>query len=605
MEELMRLAGLPESELNKAISENPTWNALYHFSHLRANILAPINFVGKEKALLIGGECGALVGELCDKVDWLDVIEANPDYVKVMTKRWEGKKNLRIFEGDFESFKSQLEESYDIVFVFGEAFENIESIVDKINVGARLYFICENRFGLKYFAGCREDNSGELFKGLEGEARGCYAIRQIEKKCEELELKINYRYYPYPDWKLPGTIFSQDRLPVQGELWENERNFDGSRASLFDEQKVFDGIIENEQFEEFSNSFMLEICWPRDMSFRDDKGRLIPGRRKTNCPMPKDERIVYCKASNDRAERFRIYTDLIKTKEGTIYRKRPANDAAAKHLNDMASSFARCEKRTFGESTTFNKCAMYKDGAHLEVVKGESLDKIAWENIDDEDNLTKIFLSVKDAIDKMYEKCGFATVDEFREVFGDIPTYDPGEERVDLGKTVKDLDCDLLLSNILVDGGMWTIIDYEWSFPFPVPVNFALYRCVKNFYIIHGIFDEEPAKKMMYKLGINDEQIPIFEFMDNHMIREYVLEDYTNLSDLGQKLLKVSVGIPEIIEAAGKLQKKDEMIEELTQTLADTQKAVEELQNCTSMKITAPLRKIMAFFKDDSKENNE
>ena len=63
--------------------------------------------------------------------------------------------------------------------------------------------------------------------------------------------------------------------------------------------------------------------------------------------------------------------------------------------------------------------------------------------------------------------------------------------------------------------------------------------------------------------------------------------------------------IPEIIEAAGKLKRKDEMIEELTTTLADTQKAVYELQNCTSMKITAPLRKIMAFFKDDSKEKHE
>lgn len=604
MENMMKLAEMPESELNKEIATNPSWEALYNFSHLRTNIFSTTIFTGEEKLLLVGGECGALVGYLCDKVAWVDVIEPNGDFVKVINKRFRVKNNLRIFEGDFEAFKEQLEPTYDVLVLFGEALENIASYSDKINVGGRILYICENRFGLKYFAGCREDNSGELFKGLEGEAKGCYSMKEIETKLSEIELQINYRYYPYPDWKFPGTIFSEERLPNEGELWENERNFDYPRASLFNEQKVFDGIIQSGQFEFFSNSYLLELGWPKDKSFRDEKGRLIPGRRKPLTPAPKD-RIIYAKASNDRAEKFRIITDLIKTKEGLTYRKLPASEKAKRHLEDMAASFGRIEKRTFGGAVTLNKCSMFKEGAHLEVAKGKSLDEIAWENINDEKKLTEIFVSVKDAIDKIYEKCGFALVDEFREVFGDIPTYAPGEERVDLGKPVKDLDCDLLLSNILVDGDMWTIIDYEWTFPFPVPVNFALFRCVKNFYIIHGIYDEEIHKKMMFKLGINKDQIPIFEFMDNHMIREYVLEDYTNLSDLGQKLLKVSVGVPEIIEAQGKLKRKDEMIEELTKTLSDTQKAVYDLQNCTSMKITAPLRKIMAFFKDDSKEKHE
>ena len=601
----MKLAQLPESELNKAISEDPSWEALYHFSHLRTNIFAATTFVGEEKTLLVGGEGGALVGFLCDKTMSVDVLEPNPEFVKVINKRWEKKGNLRIFEGNFETFKSQLEDSYDLIVIFGESLYELDSVVDKLNVGARIIFICENRFGLKYFAGCREDYTKELFNGLEGGIKGCYSLKELENKFEEIGLEIVYRYYPYPDWKFPGTIFSQDRLPVEGELWENERNFDSSRAKLFDEQKVFDGIIANGDFVNFANSYMFELAWPKDKSFRDEKGRMIPGRRHTDCPMPKGDRIIYSKASNDRAESFRIFTDLIKTKDGFIYRKRPASENAARHLNNMAASYGRCEKRTFGGDITYNKCAMYKDGAHLELVKGESLDKIAWENIDNEKKLTEIFISVKTAIEKIYEKCGFAAVEEFRETFGDIPTYDDGDERVDLGPSVKDLDCDLLLSNILVNEDMWTIIDYEWSFPFPVPVNFALYRCIKNFYIIHGIYDEEPAKNMMHKVGIKDEQMPIFEFMDNHMIREYVLEGYTNLSDLGQKLLKVSVGIPEIIEAQGKLQRKDEMIEELTKTLEETQKAVYELQNCTSMKITAPLRKIMAFFKDDSKEKHE
>jgi hypothetical protein len=39
---------------------------------------------------------------------------------------------------------------------------------------------------------------------------------------------------------------------------------------------------------------------------------------------------------------------------------------------------------------------------------------------------------------------------------------------------------DLTLRNILLDGDRWVVIDNEWSFPFPIPVAFLLFRAVRQ-----------------------------------------------------------------------------------------------------------------------------
>lgn len=45
-------------------------------------------------------------------------------------------------------------------------------------------------------------------------------------------------------------------------------------------------------------------------------------------------------------------------------------------------------------------------------------------------------------------------------------------------------DIDLILSNILVgEDGTWHVIDYEWTFFFPIPQNFIIYRTL--FFLNH------------------------------------------------------------------------------------------------------------------------
>ena len=63
-------------------------------------------------------------------------------------------------------------------------------------------------------------------------------------------------YYPYPDYKFMHTLFSKDRLPENGELKDNIRNFDRDRLLLFDEKLAFENILRENEFPLFSNSYM-------------------------------------------------------------------------------------------------------------------------------------------------------------------------------------------------------------------------------------------------------------------------------------------------------------------------------------------------------------
>ena len=64
-------------------------------------------------------------------------------------------------------------------------------------------------------------------------------------------------FYPYPDYKFPLMVYSDDYLPKRGELHNNLCNMDRQRLLLFDETRAYDSLVEEGQFPEFSNSFLV------------------------------------------------------------------------------------------------------------------------------------------------------------------------------------------------------------------------------------------------------------------------------------------------------------------------------------------------------------
>ncbi len=263
-------------EYQDIIIKEKSWPILYHLSKQRENIIEWYPF-GRDKSILeVGAGCGAITGALVNKARRVVANDLSKRRSTINAYKNKSAENLEIVVGNFSRVAEELEETFDYVTLIG-VFEYAKSYIaeeepyavflDKINrrlkKNGKILLAIENRLGLKYFAGCKEDHLGREFVGIEGyppETKvETFSKNELEKLLEACGYHHYKFYYPYPDYKFPTTIYSDEHLPLKGELRNNLRNFDADRYVLFDEGKAFDGIIQSGLFPVFSNSFFVEI----------------------------------------------------------------------------------------------------------------------------------------------------------------------------------------------------------------------------------------------------------------------------------------------------------------------------------------------------------
>lgn len=262
------------NEYNSIIKERKNWSFLYHLSHLRGNIVEWIDELNGAEVLEIGSGCGAVTGYVADKAKSVDCVELSKKRSLINAYRNKDRDNITINVGNFQDIEKKLTKSYDVITLIG-VFEYAASYINHktpyaqfLNIikkhlkpGGHIIIAIENKFGLKYWAGCKEDHVGLYFEGIEGypQTSGVRTFSKAELENIFAECGFNNVrfFYPYPDYKLPVAIYSDDYLPEVGELQMNMRNFDGERVVAFDESRVFDNIIRNGQFPFFSNSYLV------------------------------------------------------------------------------------------------------------------------------------------------------------------------------------------------------------------------------------------------------------------------------------------------------------------------------------------------------------
>ena len=264
-----------EEQLNQVIAERGQWAVLYHLSHIRGNIVQWIPMDKSANVLEVGSGCGAITGTLARKAGSVTCIELSKKRSLINAHRNKRLKNIQIMMGNFSDIEKNLDDKYDFITLIGvfeyaqgyiqgqDPYESfLNNIASQLAPDGRIIIAIENRLGLKYFAGCREDHTGEYFDGLEGYDRSCGVRTFSKKELEDIFCKCDLEcefYYPYPDYKLPTVIFSDQRLPKAGELCLNERNFDRERIKAFNEEKVYETLVKDGLFPLFSNSYLVML----------------------------------------------------------------------------------------------------------------------------------------------------------------------------------------------------------------------------------------------------------------------------------------------------------------------------------------------------------
>ena len=178
------------------------------------------------------------------------------------------------------------------------------------------------------------------------------------------------------------------------------------------------------------------------------------------------------------------------------------------------------------EEIEVNRCWIKGDYAQLEYLTGitleDKLDHLLEEGRTEE--LEKLFFSYIQKVKNIHEKKLFEKTPEFVRVFGNVNL------RSDL-KCAEISNIDFVPANIILSENKVSVIDYEWTFAFPVPSQFLVYRMI--FYYLElndkrGVLKE---RDFYEKAGILPEDIEVYVEME-HNFQQYILGEHAAMRNM-------------------------------------------------------------------------
>ena len=214
------------------------------------------------------------------------------------------------------------------------------------------------------------------------------------------------------------------------------------------------------------------------------------------------ERLLYRKLSNERNPKYNIITDIIERDGKKIVIKRPYETAAKDHILRVFDCYRGLQNALQGSDFCVNESQLVGDSIESEFLEGQHLT---------EADGPAFIEAVKNAYMKNAKE--FVKTLEFEQVFGDVemPRGVLAAEYVDI---------DLIFDNIIKTNRGWEIIDYEWTFDFPIPINYIFYRASK--------FGQLPE----HLVDISDGERAIYQQMEDHFQSKYIFKDVKNLHEL-------------------------------------------------------------------------
>lgn len=563
-------------DYDQFIQGSRSWSVMYHLSHIRENSVSWLPIREEQTVLEIGSGCGAVTGAFARVAKKVTCVELSKKRSLINAYRNKEYDNIEIMVGNFEDIEPNLEEQYDYITLIG-VFEYASSYIKGNNPyneflrklskhlapNGKIVIAIENRLGLKYFAGCKEDHLGQYFAGIMGYSDED-GVRTFSKKslCELLDEEgYKYRfYYPYPDYKLPHTIYSDEKLPGIGELNTNLRNFDADRIVLFDEQKAYDSLIEEGMFPSYSNSFIV-MATPDE---KWDESLLLP---------------VFAKYSNERLDKYRVTTLIAHNGSGERYVfKRALSTRANEHIVKMCNNASRLEKQYCDAKLVPVNCRYIKGverGIPIIGVASKAKDIAAFDYVSGitlEDYLNELEASCQfEAMENLIleyvkrlnlanDKLEFAKTSAFNQMFG---TREFTKSYI----ATNPCNLDMIFSNLIVDEAKavldkkWTVLDYEWMLEFAVPIQFIIYRAL--FYQFRDKDDSQfsvyLSKKGLdvYSLcGIDADERMLFAEME-HSFQLFIIGGGASLDVMRVLMPSATMSVEQLVSTASYLRNLD------------------------------------------------
>lgn len=487
--------------------EGESFPIIYHFSKIRHNILSWYPFEPECTILEIGAGCGALTGLLCQKASRVVSMELSHRRSKINYERHRECNNLEIIVGNAQDI--QLEDNFDYIVVNGvleyamgfsdskTPYEDfLLSLGKYLKKDGKILIAIENRLGLKYFAGAPEDHTDNFFLGLreydENNTVRTFSKSELSDLLVRVGLGYFNFYYPYPDYKFPREIFTEEFL-TKDRVGNEYYNVGAERFSLYDESKVAKSLAKEGIAGNFANSFLVEAS----------KTKIIH-----------ETKPLYVKFSDARFPQYRIATKIEDIEGIRRVVKYPLSPEATGHIY---ATVRRAGEVLEKEDIQMLPSTLDGDKMIYEYVNTPSLcteicDKISQY---DTDGVMKIIDDFYKHLMCMGHMQNYNT-SKFKSVFGDFTT-----EEKDL--CICPANIDLIFDNVFYINDKYVVIDYEWCFDFNVPVSFIIWRGINDLYGKNKKINEFISqRRLLEQYGITIDKVQLYTMWNKYFCEQYV-----------------------------------------------------------------------------------
>lgn len=488
--------------------EEVNYPILYHLSNVRENILNWFPFEETAHVLEIGAGCGAITGALCRKTEKVVSVELSKRRASINYERHKQIDNLEIRVGNLNDM--EFDDKFDYVILNG-VFEYAMSYTDGdkpyhrfllnmlkfLKKDGKVLIAIENRLGLKYFAGAPEEHTDAFVEGINGyefnESVRTFSKHELIQILDDCGLTFNRFYYPYPDYKFPTEIFTDESLKHM-EYGKEYYNFLDKRMELFNESLVAKTLAKEDVVAVFANSFLVEA------SFEN---------------VDRDSEVLYVKPNGDRNIEFQIATLIEKKDDEKFIVKEALTNEAQKYIDNLF-----CNEKVL-RNEAFHNFIGEKWGAALKYpyldLENVDMDIKKYIEKKDSDKIIELLTNIFDSLlPDVFETANIYS-DEFRMVFGKETILQDME-------CVKPANIDLICDNIFKVGTQYVVSNCEWVFDFWIPKSFIVWRCLNELYVKHGneLRTLIPNQQLESIFGISEEMKQVFKTWNRHFTEVYV-----------------------------------------------------------------------------------
>ncbi|MCR5143845.1 MAG: hypothetical protein K6B67_00890 [Lachnospiraceae bacterium] len=406
-----------------------------------------------------------------------------------------------IYLFDDKDLKTYESGSYDVIVMMDYKFVEepiavLKECLSLLKQDGHVLINCYNRLGLRFFAGAPEEESNIYFEGVQDypDVANKYTFSRREWIEMLNVLDVEYRfYYPYPEHVNPIEIFSD--VNVNNSCYGKEVcNKVSRRYELFNEEKVFQELANNEVLQYFANSFLIEIN-------------------------PKKIYKEYTKYSVDRKDEYKISTSIINDGEKRTVIKEAESDKAVDHITKMVG-FSKMQSNDLLVGKELSEMKIEYQYLYNNNINGMLYRYYIEKDKDEFINIIDGFYTylMEQSVKSDYY------IDEFKRVFGDAVLNRENMRCLEMP------NIDMIFDNIFVKDDKKKcfrdnvlIIDGEWIFDFAVPVDFVFWRAINELYNrYHAMQNFLKEEYLLDKYKISASDVQVYEEWNAYFTKKYV-----------------------------------------------------------------------------------